>query len=396
MKSLSLVAIGLTLLLAPVASAAPADLDPSFSQDGVVTLDAGGAEYAQALAVEPNGHILVAGRTSTGLDSIVWRLRSTGTPDPSFNGTGRRRIHESGSEELNAVVRQPDGKILVAGRTENAVVYRLNPNGSLDKTFNKTGRKLLDVGAAKAMVLQPDGKILVAGSTFGGDVVVWRLTPGGALDKTFNGTGRVRIPSADSEIGWAMARQADGKIVLAVGTHADLRIAAYRLKPNGALDPTFGSGGRVAFEHAVIERVRGVAIQPDGKIVLAGETGINALVYRLRPNGSPDASFAGTGRLLVNGIEEASAVLLQPDGRIVIGGSIGLDAAIARINPDGSPDTSFDGDGARRIDLGMSEGILALARQSNGRILAAGWTTFNDNATIYRFMGGDGAAARTP
>src|SRR5689334_4249230 len=141
MKSLPLVAVGLTLFLAPVASAAPADLDPSFSQDGVVTLDAGGAEYAQAMTVEPNGHIIAVGRTSTGLDSIVWRLRSTGTPDPSFNGTGRRRIHESGSEELNAVVRQPDGKILVAGRTENAIVYRLNPNGSLDKTFNKTGRR---------------------------------------------------------------------------------------------------------------------------------------------------------------------------------------------------------------------------------------------------------------
>jgi uncharacterized delta-60 repeat protein len=135
-----------------------------------------------------------------------------------------------------------------------------------------------------------------------------------------------------------------------------------------------------------------VAIQADGKIVLGGELSSfgNALVYRLNPNGSLDTTFAGTGRQLVTGIEDAHALLVQGDGRIVIAGSISLDAAIARLNPDGSPDTSFDGDGVRRLDLGQSEGLLALALQSNGRILAAGWTTFNDNATVFRFIGGGG------
>ena len=376
----------------------PADLDPSFSQDGVVTLDSGGLDYAQAVAAEPNGRILVAGRTSGEADEgIVYRLRSTGTLDPGFNGTGRRLLHEGDASSMHAVLRQPDGKALVAGHSstdtgDDAIVYRLTAQGKLDRTFNKTGRRRLDAGAnaqAFAIVLQPDGKIVVAGYRYpSSDVAVWRLNPNGALDKTFNGSGRVRIPSGQLEIAVGMARQSNGKIVLAV--ESDLRVAAYRLNANGSLDTSFGVGGRVRFEDAIIERPHAVAIQPDGKIVIAGETGVNALVYRLKANGSPDASFAGSGRLLVNGIEEAHAVLVQPDGRIVIGGSIGLDAAIARINPDGSPDTSFDGDGARRIDLGMSEGVLALARQADGRLLAAGWTTFNDNATVYRLIGGDG------
>src|SRR3954451_11354878 len=217
MKTLPALALALTLLLAPAALAAPADLDPTFSQDGVATIDSGGAEYAHAIAVEPNGHILVAGVTSTGLDGVVYRLRSTGTMDPSFHNTGQRRLNEGGAESLNALVRQPDGKVLVAGNTSStvgidAMVYRLAADGTLDKTFNGNGRRRIDAGGdeqAHAMVLQPDGKILVAGRTsVGQDAIVYRLNANGSFDTTFNGTGKRRIPSADGEIVWAMARQA--------------------------------------------------------------------------------------------------------------------------------------------------------------------------------------------
>ena len=397
--------LGLALLLVPAAGAlaAPADLDTTFSQDGAAQIDSGGAEYAHSVAVQENGKVLVAGVTSVGLNAVVYRLKRNGVLDRSFSSDGKRPIDEGGADSLNAVVRQPDGRILLAGRTSNGTVgtdgtlYRLNANGTFDRTFSGDGRRNLNFGGdetAEAMALLPNGKILVAGRTsVGQDAIVWRLNPNGTFDSAFDGDGRRPIPSADFEHAYAIARQPNGRIVIGGGTAADLRMVAYRLRAGGALDTSFNGTGRVTFDNTVIERLRGLALQADGKIVVAGQTmtGANAIVYRLNENGSFDMSFNGTGKRPIDsgGTEEAEAVVVQPDGRIVVAGhtTVGFNAAVYRLNPSGSFDTTFDGDGAVGIDGGEVEGALALALQPNGRIVVGGWTTVNDNAAVFRLKG---------
>jgi uncharacterized delta-60 repeat protein len=346
-RRVALVTLALALM-AEVAHAAPGDLDPSFGQGGRVGIVSGGAEYAVALAVQADGKIVVGGHSAANAvgEAVVYRLNRDGSLDRTFNGNGRLGIAGGGGDSAAAVVLQPDGKILVAGYTvagmnNNAIVYRLNPNGSFDASFGKDGaRQIVSATGegARALALQPDGKIIVAGDG-GDDAVVYRLNPDGSNDQTFNGNGRLAI--AGSDFANAVALQPDGRIVLA---------------------------GRM----------------PDA----AGKS--DAAIYRLNPDGSFDPTFNGNGKLGIDagGFDEADAVALQPDGRLVAAGSTSVNAAAAvwRIAPNGSLDTSFDGDGTLRLDEGADAFVLGLALQPDGKIVLTGSTTVNDNgdAVVHR------------
>jgi uncharacterized delta-60 repeat protein len=268
--------------------------DQTFGQGGTVALDSGQFERTYALAVQPaDGKILVAGRTfSSGAgssDLVVYRLARGGTPDLSFGNLGTARIDGGGSEAAYALAVQPDGKILVAGATDDdnnsdAVVYRLDANGTLDPDFGHGGTVTLDEGVrggAIALALQPDGRVLVAGS---------------------------------------IARSAD-----------DSRALVYRVTANGAPDPTFGQGGKAQIADTAINAAYTMALQPDGKILVAGAvavagaTDVRAAVYRLDRNGSPDAGFDDDGTLHIasaNG-EAADALAIQPDHKIIVAGASG-------------------------------------------------------------------------
>ena len=270
--------------------------------------------------------------------------------------------------------------------------------GDLDTTFGNGG---IVIGAggpmntlefATATALQADGKIVVVGYGDGGtgswDFAVARYNTNGLPDTSFGSSGVVVTPLSNcSDFALSVAVQADGKIVVAgffVGSVQNCSsgpghsFAVVRYNPNGSLDTTFGGTGKVITplnnENAI---ARSVAIQADGKIVVAGDSygssGGGSAVIRFNTNGSLDTSFDNDG--IVTTGAGGFAVAIQADGRIVAAGS-----GVARYNADGSLDTTFNGTG-----IVTTPGRLALsvAIQADGKILTAdGTNTFDGNRLV--------------
>src|SRR5438046_618184 len=150
----------------------------------------------------------------------------------------------------------------------------------------------------------------------------------------------------------------------------------------GDLDTTFGTGGRVVTDFGGSEETPALALQPDGRIVVAGSSvlvfGFNFALARYNPDGTLDLSFGQGGRVLTSfgRSERARSLALQPDGRIVVAGSSGFDFALARYNPDGSLDSSFGVGGKVTTDFSgtgrFEEEAHAVALQPDGKIVVAG------------------------
>jgi uncharacterized delta-60 repeat protein len=408
--ALAALACALSALPAGVAWAAPGDFDSGFGQAGRVGIVSAGSEYASAVAVQADGRIVVAGHSAINAvgGGVVYRLNPNGSLDQTFNDNGRLGVAGGGGDSATALGLQPDGKILVAGytfvdNTFNVVVYRLNPNGSFDSTFGQGGTRRIVSGArevAHALALQSDGRILVVGfSAVGTSVasVVYRLNPNGSDDSTFNGNGRVSIAGDTAN---AVAAMPDGRIVVAgVGPGAMGRsdAAIYRLSATGSLDPTFNGSGRLAIDGGGFEEADALAVEPDGRIVVAGATSVNAaaVVYRINPNGSLDPGFDGDGALRLDDGKDAFAdgIALQPDGKLFVAGSTTVndnaDAVVHRINANGSLDAEFGRAGTVGIDDGGNEYAYALAPQADGKIVVAGETSLGHDAVVYRLQGGD-------
>ena len=194
-------------------------LDTSFGTGGKATVDFGGDDFCLALARQSNGRILLAGRSTTE-GAVIARLRPNGALDPDFAGDGKLTLPGGGT--LNAVMVQPDGKIVVAGNVgglQKMTVTRLNPNGSPDTTFAGDGTAEIDIGPmidqAGDALLQADGKVVVAGSVQGGGIGVARLNPNGAPDTTFGAAGKANVAFDTAAFGFAVARQSNGRIIVA-------------------------------------------------------------------------------------------------------------------------------------------------------------------------------------
>ena len=398
MLALAALALGLA---AALALAGPGDLDRGFGPGGTRTIESMG--YAGAMAVQPDGKIVVAGLGTNG-DVAVGRINPDGSDDPAFGGT---RLIDFGSFDIGeAVALQPDGKIVVAGRSgANAVIARLNPDGSPDMGFGTTGKRVIDYGGptfdrAEGVAIQPDGKIVLAGA--GGldpTIVVTRLESNGADDTGFGtgGTRRVNFGLGPEE-GRALALQADGKIVVAGFTTFEGmidRIAIARLTPGGSPDADFGTAGRrVISPGAPAASAEALAIEPGGRIVVAGTASDQFLVLRLEEDGSDDGGFGGGGGSFVrfgSALARADAVVLQPDGKIVGMGTAGSALAIARLRTDGALDATFGGfdqDGNRtgKRTLAFGSGSAA-ALQADGRIVVAGAIGVMGPAMVARFEG---------
>ncbi len=410
-------------------------------------------DVANAVALHPDGKIVLVGGceyTGGNSDICVARLNSDGTLDVSFDGptgTGNGKftlpiglIAEIGS--ASAVVIQPDGKIVIAGTCNitgnDFCVARLNPNGTLDVSFDGpsgtgNGVVLLPIGSgndrATTVAVQPDGNIVLAGlcANSGGfyDFCAARLNPDGTLDASFDGpsgtgNGKFLLPIGTSDdFATAVVIQPDGKIVLAgYCSSSGYAFCIARLNPDGTLDASFdgplGTGnGKFLVQIATInDYAYAVALQPDGKIVLAGTClvsgGPDFCVARLNPDGTLDASFDGptgtaNGKVLLpigGGADTATSLALQPDGKIVIAGQCANGSVasfcLARLHSDGSLDTSFDGSSALgngkfllSISVGI-DGARAIALQPDGRIVLAGTCSngSNDDFCVARLNGG--------
>jgi uncharacterized delta-60 repeat protein len=339
-------------------------LDTDFSSDGRRTTgfgNGGSSDFANGVAVQRDGRIVLVGFSTQpgGQDFAVARLDADGRLDTGFSSDGRRTAtFGSGLDQGRAVAIQRNGKIVVAGvsdqgsKGDDFAVARFNPTGSLDTSFAGDGKRTFGFvnGSAndtgRAVAIQSDGKIVVGGQSAQGatgtDFAVARLTPSGGLDTSFSGDGKRTIHF------------------------------------------TSGNG---------FDGASGVAVQGNGKIVLVGEAGTSTFagsqmaLARLNPNGSPDDSFSGDGKRLAGfanpgHTSEADAVALQRDGRIVVAGRAGEDAtgadfAAARFKTNGNLDTSFAGDGRRTVSFDNGNGYdLAggVAIDGDGQIVLAGYS----------------------
>jgi uncharacterized delta-60 repeat protein len=296
--------------------------DITFGDNGHVTLawkNTTTAEQLDAVAIQPDGKIVVVGHGTAGYPGwYVMRLHPDGRLDNSFDRDGKVTTAfgaKTGNETANAVAVQPDGKILVAGRVSvypngstwhyDFAVARYNANGSLDTTFGQGGKVRTDFASdvgqtlsreeAHGIALQADGKIVVGGKAAGGVTftpdftALVRYNSNGSLDATFGGDGKVSRSGGGSE---AVAIQSDGKIVVAGnGTWVE------RYNANGSPDTSFDGDGRLETYNEsaplFLHSIRDVALQADGKIVVGGASGNEPTLFgllRVNPDGSPDAA----------------------------------------------------------------------------------------------------------
>jgi uncharacterized delta-60 repeat protein len=348
------------------------------------------------------------GQSTSSPGTVSIGVHSVGL-DPGF-GTGGVSGSDFGGEysESRAVVEQADGTLLVAGwarpdevpgvlENASAVVAKLTRDGSLDPTFGVDGLATApDSGRDNYfydMVLQPDGKIVAVGSSkpdviLGGDPLVIRFEQDGSLDTGF-GSGGVVMPDLDGRA-VAVELQADGRILVGGGFFGspfdphDLGIT--RLMANGNTDMAFGTDGVVRIRNAGDDLVSGLAVQPDGAIVLAGTLdqsntwgAQDIALVRLLPDGSLDTTFGNDGEATIDlgAADTGRAMALQEDGNILIVGDMlapyDRDAVVVRATSTGALDTSFGGSGVTNVSFGGDfEQFNDLVVQADGSVLAVG------------------------
>lgn len=364
--------------------------DTAFDGDGIRTDDVGGGyNAARAVALQTDDKIVIAGFLSTSSNPAagrtgIMRLNSDGTPDPSFGGIGGPgdgNLPFSFAGPLNGVAIRSDGFILAAGSVLNRLfLMRVSPDSA-----SVSGRSLTEVTAttaARALAIQPDGKAVAVGYVLNAsnnyDFLVARFNADLSLDTSFGGTGYVMTDLGTSvDIANSVAIQADGKIVVA-GKTADA-FAVVRYNPNGVLDTSFDTDGKVTtFANPInggFNEGKSVAIQADGKIVVTGDANSFATL-RYNVDGSLDHSFSGSGIVTtaVGSSSSAEAVAIQADGKILVAGHGNGDFAIARYNSDGSLDTSYTGAGKAFVDFAgnPSDYGYAVALDSSGRAVVVG------------------------
>jgi uncharacterized delta-60 repeat protein len=365
------------------------------------------------MILQPDGKIVVVGSCGPPgrKDFAVVRYHADGRLDDHFGKAGVIRVDLGGDDYAVGVAQQPDGRIVVAGhtgppRSRDFVILRYDGDGRPDRRFGRDGVVRTDLGpprtsddSAACLALQPDGKIVVAGfsdrpGTY--DFAVVRYNADGSLD---DGSPRDSTPGdrfgpdgmAFADFGgrdeiWSVALQPDGKIVVAGFSWREidhtigfdtLGIKVARLDGDGSLDPSFGEGGKVATNLPGNGRAFDLALQPDGKIVVA------ASQYRSRRTIERRVPLADGGEMVVR----------PPDRPLP-----GYDLAVVRYNGDGSPDERFGDRGVVLTDLGspQSSPLVSLALQADGTVVVCGGAIRADNwdFVVVRYMGQSGWVPR--
>ena len=315
------------------------------------------------------------------------------------HGTGSvGDIDPAASRWATGTAIQPDGKIIGvgdvidAGPDGDALVFRLDADGNRDPQF---GIRQLDGNGghyeeATAAAVQPDGRIVVVGrTTDNDDGAVWRLLPGGSPDVTFGGgDGFVTVDSGADEMLADVAIAPDGAIVVAGRSTVHGQAAVYRLTSSGDLDAGFGTGGALSIGKAG-SLATAVAVQPDGGVLVAGylTPADGMVVRRLTPSGATDYTFGGgDGEATISAPAQALDLALQPDGRIVVAGQVndadGSDALVARYSSAGLVDASFGSATGTTVDLGANERFESLSLVPGGGVVASGATDGGDDALV--------------
>ncbi len=260
-----------------------------------------------AVLVQPDGRIVIAGSHYSGgvvdTEMAVVRLTTTGAVDGTEWDYGRF--------DARAVTRDAaltsDGKIVLAGELQpdekprEIALTRFESDGKLDKTFGGTGKVTFASDASEEVadvLVQPDGKVVVTGSRSKSGLfegVVTRVDRDGKPDASWGREAQAFVDFESQSYATAAALQPDGKVVVVGLDAAEVDIAAARFRPDGSLDPSFGSGGRSTVPGGFIEVAQAVALQSDGRIVMAGQSTAGTPVVRLLADPPPAGAETPAG-----------------------------------------------------------------------------------------------------
>lgn len=404
----------LTIAFVPVVvqSQSYGTLDSTFAANGVLQMHSNGWDMLTSTAIQPDGKIVAAGYSEYQNQSsfLVMRFFQDGSPDTDFgtNGAAMAILSEF-TNEANAVAIQSDGKILIGGRTrpnedddEDFALVRFMPDGKPDSSFGQNGIATLDISLDDnilSIAVLSDGKILAAGVAKNNKLkfALAKFLPNGDLDTDFGASTGYTLTAlgVSYDVCASMAVQPDGKILLAgssvINGWPDAALVRYN--SNGILDAGFGSFGIVSTPFSITADIGlKVALQPDGKIIVAGSSNNSQqksemALFRYLPNGALDTEFNGTGKLrskIGDIYSSAETVVVRPDGKIIAAGcaefaSTGLDFAMKQFNPNGSVDNSFGTNGIVTANLNDGpDGISDIHFLDDGKILVTG-TGFGNN-----------------
>jgi uncharacterized delta-60 repeat protein len=392
-SSLALVGVGAACVIGALLFACGTDNNVAGGDDG------GSSEAGLTDGTMPGMDGATGGDTSLGDSGADGSDSSTpmscgdggaGMLDRTF-GDGGLTILPYPASGGYSVALQPDGKILVGGYSASKLLLaRLLANGAPDTSFGANGVVLIpfgDFGAVvQSLVLQADGRIVGAGSAHipgrpGGDQAdfgVYRWYQDGGIDTTFGDGGIASTNLGATDNAYGVAVLPSGHIVVGGSTTSSPpKFAVVRYNSDGSIDPTFGVSGIVTTDlggagsaaHAMI-------VLPDGRITLAGlnapsGTGVFAAA-RYQASGALDPTFADAGVLVTGQPTSANGLILNPGGNATLAGHNGADFVLVQITPNGSIAGAFGTGGLVTTDFGATEDVLTLARQADGKLVAAG------------------------
>lgn len=356
-------------------------LDPSFGNGGIVITQFPGMlpnSAAATVVVLPDGRAAAAGAVTlpmTGTAMAAARYLFSGALDPSFSNDGTTQVSFpffnsfAGADDL---LLQPDGRLVLVGGVDSFMfgrffaLARLNVDGSPDPSFGSQGQLTTAFPGpawAVAGLLQPDGRIIAVGNS-GTDLAAARYNVDGTLDPTFGTAGQLTLPLPQAFTVGDAALQPDGKLVIA-GSYGPgpFDFGLVRLLPSGAVDPSFDGDGVVTTDFGASEVGQSVIVLADGRLVVGGHRAAavtDLALARYLADGSLDTTF-GNGGLATgdSGATEVTEQLIElPNAKLVIGGwtndANAEDFLLARFHPDGALDTSFGSSGFIRTDVGAS------------------------------------------
>ena len=372
---------------------------------------------AHNVIMQSDGKILVVGRTAL-IGSQTWgqieRYNRDGSLDTTFSGDGVFNLLDVIDDDpppplwvwnkfSNSVALQADGKIVVAGHSGGVgTLVRFNADGSIHEVLNgfssDSGCVTTPSYYNSGVTIQSDGKILVVGQSkaYGSlnDFVLMRYNPDGRLDSSFSGDGVVTTDFFGYEdIPTTVALQSDGKIVVAGRSSDNNHFLNYftlvRYNTDGSLDTSFSGDGKVTTDFGgVVDALWSMTLQSDGKVVVVGQHFGNQAsclaLLRYNTDGSLDTSFSNDGKvILLNFIltegYSGNDVAVQLDGKILVAGCMDNDFALVRFNTDGTLDTGFSGDGIVTTDFGNSiDQATCVTLQNDGKIVVAGYKSWGE------------------
>ena len=386
--------------------AAPADLDPTFGNGGKVVSspDDSGNYLSKGMAIQSDGKIVRVGYTQPASTNsiVVARYNADGSLDTTFGNNGWTSVSFGGDKETaDEIVIQADGKIVIGGVTEfpnfnNEVgIARFNSDGSLDTTFADNGIKVIgftdDNGTfldfLGTLEMGANGKIVIAGKAFRTTSFqrhfISRLNADGSFDTNFGTDGKMLEAGQDLH---DLVIQPDGTL-FAVGYNSTsqfshtLRVIKYNSDGSRGWEYTEGS------MFGATPNFRAIALQSDGKLVVAGTKEGMFYVIRLTPTGSLDNTF--TPPTTPPG-SEALSLAIQADGKIVVVGKDNFPNDhvffVVRYNADGSLDSGFGNGGIVNTDISNNEDqSTSVLIQPDGKILVGGFAG-PGGGTGYRFI----------